>query len=180
MDAKLIEALLALGHLDLVVFDFDGVMTDNTVFVLASGEEMVRCHRGDGLGIGKLAKRGVPMLILSTEVNPVVRARAGKLKLECHHGIGDKELALRELLAARGIDPRHVIFVGNDENDAGCLTTVGLPIVVADAHASVAGLARVRLAAKGGKGAVRELADAIVSLVDAGRLRVGPDRIGKH
>ena len=65
----------------LVVFDFDGVMTDNRVLVFSDGTEAVMCHRGDGLGIDRLREAEVPMLILSTETNPVVAARARKLKL---------------------------------------------------------------------------------------------------
>ena len=174
MAADVMRAALAeLGRLHLLVFDFDGVMTANTVYVMADGEEMVRCHRGDGLGIEKLRKRGVPMMILSTEEHPVVRARAAKLRLECQHGIADKALALQGLLASRGLDARYVIYVGNDENDAGCLSSVGLPVVVADAHASVVPTAKIRLLARGGEGAVRELADAVGAAIDDGVLAVG-------
>lgn len=146
-----------------VIFDFDGVMTDNRVAVLKSGREAVFCNRSDGLGIGMLRAKNVPMLILSTETNPVVAARAKKLKLECLQGIGQKEKVLAEWLAARGYDPARVIYLGNDINDMGCLKLVGLPVVVGDAYPEVKAVARMVLTKHGGKGAVRELCDRILA-----------------
>jgi N-acylneuraminate cytidylyltransferase len=146
-------------RIDLVVFDFDGVMTDNTVEVAEGGGEWVRCHRGDGLGIDRLRLAGVPMMVLSTERHPVVAARSAKLRLECHHGIGDKAAFLAAHLASRGIDPARVAYLGNDENDLGCLGMVGLPVVVADAYPRAKAAARLVLARAGGAGAVREFAD---------------------
>jgi YrbI family 3-deoxy-D-manno-octulosonate 8-phosphate phosphatase len=148
--------------LDLVVFDFDGVMTDNTVFVTESGHEAVRANRGDGWGIARLRDAGVAMLVLSTEENPVVAARCAKLGVECVQGSADKGAALRALLAERGLDPSRVAYVGNDVNDLDCLRLVGLPVVVADAHPAAAAVARVVLAHGGGSGAVREFCDLVL------------------
>ena len=78
-----------------LVMDFDGVFTDNHVVVFQDGREAVICDRGDGWGIGKLKKTGLPVLILSTETNPVVQARANKLGLPCIQGQADKGHALR-------------------------------------------------------------------------------------
>lgn len=153
--------------LDLVVFDFDGVMTDNSVQVDQNGSESVRCNRGDGWGIARLRERGMPMMVLSTEENPVVAARCAKLKLPCHHGIGDKGAYLGRYLAENGIDPARVAFVGNDVNDLGCLEQVGFPVAVADAHPRVLAMARVVLAAKGGEGAVREFCDRLLACLPA-------------
>ncbi|AWK90245.1 acylneuraminate cytidylyltransferase (plasmid) [Azospirillum thermophilum] len=146
----------------LIVFDFDGVMTDNRVTVGEDGSEMVRCSRGDGLGIDRLRKAGVPMLVLSTERNPVVAARCRKLRMECHQGVDDKGTYLAALLAGRKIDPADVAYVGNDVNDLDCLRLVGLPVVVADAHPDVLPYARLVLPRPGGDGAVRALADHLL------------------
>ena len=147
----------------LVVFDFDGVMTDNTVQVGADGSETVRCNRSDGLGIAAMRKAGVPMMVLSTEEHPVVAARCKKLQLPCYQGIADKAAWLTEYLKKEKIDPKAVAYLGNDRNDLACLQMVGFPVVVADADASVIGAARVVLSKAGGKGAVREFCDKLLA-----------------
>jgi N-acylneuraminate cytidylyltransferase len=149
--------------LDLIVFDFDGVMTDNTVVVSQDGSESVTCSRADGLGIDLLRATGVPIIVLSTERNAVVAARAKKLGLPCHHGIGDKSSFLADYIASNKYRSERVMYVGNDVNDAGCLAQVGIPVVVADAHPDAARLARIKLVNPGGRGAVRELADLVLS-----------------
>ncbi len=155
--------------LDLIVFDFDGVMTDNTVSVSQDGSESVTCSRADGLGIDLLRTTGVPIIVLSTERNPVVAARAKKLGLPCHHEIGDKSAFLAEYIASHGYRSERVVYVGNDVNDAGCLEQVGIPVVVGDAHPDAARLARIKLVNHGGRGAVRELADLILTNVKFNR-----------
>jgi YrbI family 3-deoxy-D-manno-octulosonate 8-phosphate phosphatase len=156
------SAVADIGPVELVVFDFDGVMTDNGVWVHQDGTESVRCDRSDGLGIGRLKQSGIPILVLSTERNPVVAARCTKLDIPVCHGISDKGAWLRHYLSDQKIDPLRVVYVGNDVNDADCLHFVGVPVVVADAHPSVRHLARFILSRNGGHGAVRELCDALV------------------
>lgn len=147
----------------LVVFDFDGVFTDNTVYVSQDGVETVRCWRSDGLGLAKLKQAGIPTAIVSTETNPVVAARSRKLAMRCIQGCDDKLAAVRALADEHGLTLADVAFVGNDINDLACLQSVGLPIVVQDAHADVLGVAAYRTSAPGGRGAVREVCDAIVA-----------------
>jgi YrbI family 3-deoxy-D-manno-octulosonate 8-phosphate phosphatase len=148
--------------LDAIVFDFDGVHTDDYVYVDQEGVETVRVKRGDGMGVGMLQDAGITLLILSTEMNPVVHARAKKLGVTAIQGQSDKAKALAEWLASEGVDPGKVAYVGNDVNDRGCLQMVGWPIVVADAHPDVKLLARITLESPGGEGAVRELADLVL------------------
>ena len=151
------------NEIDLVVFDFDGVMTDNTVTVAEDGTESVRCNRADGWGIARLRERGVQMIVLSTETNAVVEARCRKLGMPCHHGISDKAAYLTTLIAERQIDPSRVAYVGNDVNDLGCLRIVGLPVAVADSHPEVLQAASAVLTRKGGEGAVREFCDLMLA-----------------
>ena len=146
----------------LVVFDFDGVLTDNRVLVHENGGESVWCSRSDGLGIVMLSTRGVPMIILSTEENPVVSARARKLGLSCYQGVADKYQTLKALLEERRIDPDDVIYVGNDVNDLKCMEWVGCGVAVKDADPSVLSKAKIILRKEGGKGAVRELCDLVM------------------
>lgn len=157
--SSLVRQLKALA---LIVFDFDGVLTDNRVLVTDDGREAAWCHRSDGLGLAALRQSGVPALILSTETNPIVAHRARKLQTECIHGCDDKWARLSDLLDSRGIEPAAVAFVGNDINDLECLRHVGLPICVADAYPQVKKLARFVTTRPGGYGAVREVCDLIV------------------
>lgn len=147
----------------MLVLDFDGVLTDNTVTVTSDAVESVTCWRGDGIGTAALIVAGVPVLVLSKERDPVVRVRCEKLGLECHQGVDDKAPALIALLAERGIDPADAAYVGNDTNDLGPLGIVGLPIVVADAHPDVLDSAAYVTTAPGGRGAVREVCDRILA-----------------
>jgi N-acylneuraminate cytidylyltransferase len=145
-----------------VVFDFDGVMTDNRVLTGQDGGEYVACDRSDGLGLAALRNAGIRILVLSTEENPVVAARCAKLKLPCLHGLEDKAVRLQQWLAEESIDPAKTIYVGNDRNDSRCLELVGCPVAVADAYPEALQRALIVLDYPGGKGAVRELCDLIL------------------
>ncbi|MSR05453.1 MAG: 3-deoxy-D-manno-octulosonate 8-phosphate phosphatase [Gemmatimonadetes bacterium] len=152
-------------HIRLLVFDFDGVFTDNTVVVTEDGGEAVRCWRGDGLGLTALRACGMEFLIISTETNKVVSARAQKLGLECLQGVADKGAALAVVMQQRGLSSAQVAYVGNDVNDLACLRTVGLPIIVQDAHPAVRTAAKWRTRAPGGRGAVREVCDTFAEIL---------------
>lgn len=173
VDFRIAEALLAerqrAGRLSALpdppaalILDFDGVFTDNRVIVFQDGGEAVVAHRGDGWGLSRLKKTGLPILILSTETNPVVQARADKLGLECLHGYERKAPALERWLAEREIDPRRAVYVGNDLNDLECMQQVGCAVAVADAHPDVLRRADLVLSRPGGDGAVREICDLIL------------------
>jgi len=148
-----------IDRIRLVAFDFDGVFTDNMVYVFENGSEAVRCSRGDGIGLQKLAQMGIKTVIISTEANPVVSARAHKLKIDCVQDCHDKRAVLEDMAAKLGISLDQVAFVGNDINDLPCLTCVALPIVVKDAHPDVVPIARYQTRNPGGHGAVREVCD---------------------
>ena len=145
----------------LIVFDFDGVMTDNKVLVDQLGIEAVFVHRGDGLGIGMIRNLGFEVMVLSTERNPVVRVRCEKLGIEVIQGSDDKHEALQALARQRGLFAEHIAFVGNDINDKKCMEWVGLPIAVADAAGEIRALAKCVTDSRGGHGVVREIADWI-------------------
>ncbi len=150
-----------LSGVRLAVFDFDGVFTDNHVWVNERGEEAVRCCRADGFGLRRLREVGVEPVILTTETVPIAAVRAQKLDIECRYGLADKLAALREEAGRRGVSLEETAFVGNDINDAACLQAVGLPVVPRDAWPEVAGLARWTLERRGGEGCVREFCDAV-------------------
>ena len=151
-----------LSSVTFVVFDFDGVFTDNRVLVGEDGQESVFCSRSDGLGLQMLGRVGVGCLVLSTETNPVVSARAAKLRLECVQGLGDEKWSvLLSIMQERGLSPATVAYVGNDINDLDCLLNVGVSICVADAYPAVQAVAQFITSRSGGHGAVREVCDLI-------------------
>ncbi len=154
-----LEPLLA--RVRLVVFDFDGVFTDNRVWVNERGEEMLAFSRSDGLGLRRLDEVGVRYLIISAEPNPIIAARARKLRADFVQAVEDKLPVLRERADELGVPLEDIAYVGNDVNDAGCLRAVGLPVVPADAWPEVVPLAQLVLSRPGGAGCVREFCDAV-------------------
>ncbi|MGA9754278.1 MAG: acylneuraminate cytidylyltransferase [Desulfobaccales bacterium] len=147
--------------LDLLVYDFDGVMTDNRVLVLQDGTEGILANRADGLGVERLRRLGIRQMILTTETNPVVRARAAKLGLEIIDSCNDKRGALQNYCTRNGCDLKRVAYVGNDVNDLEAMAVVGFPIAPADAHPEVQKVAWGLTRASGGEGVIKELAERI-------------------
>ncbi|MEU0049804.1 N-acylneuraminate cytidylyltransferase [Streptomyces sp. NPDC006184] len=161
-DADRPGALPTADDIDAVVLDFDGTQTDDRVLIDSDGREFVAVHRGDGLGVAALRRSGLKLLILSTEQNPVVAARARKLRVPVLHGIDRKDLALKQWCEEQGIAPERVLYVGNDVNDLPCFALVGWPVAVASAHDVVRGAARAVTTVPGGDGAIREIASWIL------------------
>lgn len=146
-----------------LVMDFDGVLTDDKVYVDQDGRETVRCSRSDGFGIALLKeKSSIQAMILSRETNPVVTARAKKLDIEVFQSVLNKDLALKSLIEERNLKPEEIIYIGNDLNDLVVLPLVGYFVCPADAHPQVLRQADLVLNHLGGKGAVRELVEKIL------------------
>ncbi len=145
-----------------VITDFDGVLTDNRVLVDQEGREAVVCNRGDGWGISLLKDEGILVACISTEENPVVRARCQKLGIPYRQGQKDKLAALKTFLEEMGIPAGECVYIGNDTNDAACLQYAGLAVVPQDAVAEVLPLADWRTKAAGGDGVLREVASRIL------------------
>lgn len=150
------------ADIKLAVFDFDGVFTDNTVYINETGEETVRCWRGDGFGLTSLKNAGVKIWVISTEKNTVVVKRCKKLSVVCETGVVNKAITLKNLAKKLNIPLANTAYVGNDINDIGCLEIVGLPVVVADSDNLVKKSALFQTKKPGGMGAVREVCDWIV------------------
>lgn len=155
------KPLTMLHTVRLVVFDFDGVFTDNSVYVMEDGREAVRCFRSDGLGLEKLRLCKISTVIISTETNQVVAARAKKLNIDCIYGCSDKLNTLEQYVLSKNIPLEQVAYVGNDINDLECLKVVGFPMVVQDAYPDVTAFACYQTKRPGGYGAVREVCDLI-------------------
>jgi YrbI family 3-deoxy-D-manno-octulosonate 8-phosphate phosphatase len=163
-------------RIDLIVTDFDGVITDNRVWTDENGKETVGASRSDSMHIRELKERGVEVVILSSEPNPVVKARAAKMgDVEAVHGIDirGKGAAFRELLGRKHVAAQHVAYIGNDLNDLPCFDLAGWSVAVADAYPEVLRQADYVLRKPGGHGALRELCEMILTRLrnaaDSGR-----------
>jgi N-acylneuraminate cytidylyltransferase len=159
----------------LLVLDFDGVVSNNLVWTDQDGREMVAASRSDGLFIRPLRERGIETVILSSEINPVVTARAKKMGVEAIQGLGlqAKAQELQRLLAEKNIDPAQVVYLGNDINDLPCFELAGWSVAVADAFPEVIRAADYVLHKPGGGGAVRELCELILNAVRPDRFSQG-------
>lgn len=159
------DSLPAPDSVHTVVFDFDGVFTDNKVWVDDAGHEYARCDRSDGLAmdfVRALKRQGrltADLIVLSKETDGLVGARAGKLGLTCHHGVRNKESFLEGLLRDRHPEPLDpfagLVYLGNDLNDLPVMTRAGCAVAPADAHPRVREIAHVVLPERGGEGFVR-------------------------
>lgn len=153
--------------IQLLVLDFDGVLTDNRVWVNEQGQEMVAANRSDSLGLETLRKLTmIEVIVLSRETNPVVAARCQKMKLPVLQAVQDKATAIRGVIAKKLLNPSQVVYMGNDINDLPAFPVVAFAAAPADAHPAVIRRADRVLSMPGGKGAVRELCDLILAHVD--------------
>ncbi|MHB8131583.1 MAG: KdsC family phosphatase [Mobilitalea sp.] len=151
-------------NISLIIYDFDGVMTDNRVLVFKDGGEAVFVSRGDGLAVKAIKNMGIAQLIVSTESNPVVKARAKKLGIPLMQSVEDKKSVIEQYLKKNKILKEKVIFVGNDINDKEAMEFIGWPVAPVDAHSEIKSIARIILSARGGYGVVRELLDFLKSI----------------
>ena len=149
------------SDISLFVYDFDGVMTNNKVYIDQHGNEIVQVSRADGLGVSEINNLGIKQIIISTEKNQVVTARATKLGIECLQGIDNKEKALINYCKEKDISLKNVAYVGNDINDEDVMKIVGLTFCPSDSHISIKKISNYILESKGGDGIVREIIDLI-------------------
>ena len=160
---KLDSNLLGLlSRIKLLVMDFDGVLTTNSVFVSQGGTESVECSRFDGVGLSAIRKFDIKTAVISAEKNPVVSARCKKLNLDCHQDVSDKISMLNDIVKQAGLSLEQTAYIGNDLYDLPCLNAAAMAIIVNDAHFSVQNLGYYKTNTSGGRGAVREVCDLIV------------------
>ena len=160
----LIKIRILNNTIKLFVYDFDGVMTDNKVYVDQNGNEMVQVNRADGLGVAEIKKMEIEQIIMSTETNPVVSARAIKLDIPCLQGLDNKKDALLDYSKKNDIDLKNVAYVGNDINDKDAMAIAGFSFCPADAHETIKEISDHVLKRNGGDGVIRELFDFLVNI----------------
>lgn len=150
-----------LKRIKLIAFDFDGVFTDNRVYVDENGREMVCCWRSDGIGLQKLKEIGVKVVVISLEINPAVEKRCAKLGVECVTSQKNKLDAFKKILERERVLPAEACFVGNDTPDLECMRFAGLSIAPKDSMPEIVREADYITKNSGGRGAVREICDMI-------------------
>jgi len=153
----------SIQNAEIIVYDFDGVMTDNTAYLFEDGREAVRVNRADGLGVKIIKELGYHQIILSTETNKVVKSRAKKLNIDCIQNVSDKASSLKKICANNNISLEKTIYIGNDINDEEAMRLVGYPIAPSDANTKIKEISVLVLNSKGGHGVVRELAEIILN-----------------
>ena len=160
MDAVLERA----RRIRLLVLDVDGVLTDGRLYLSASGEEFKVFHVRDGSGIVAVRRAGIEVAIISGRDCGAVVRRAAELGIRhVRQGVADKGAELDALLGELGIAADETACVGDDTPDAPLLQRAGLAIGVADAHPALLAAAHWVTQAKGGRGAVREVCDLLLS-----------------
>ena len=155
---------MKLDDIDIIIFDFDGVLTDNYVHLDQQGNEIVVCSRADGLAFDALRKLNQSVYILSTEKNKVVTARAKKLKVPVIQGVKDKSTAIKDLAVTEGFKLNRVLYLGNDLNDFYAMKLCGFSACPSDSHRKIIEISDVELKTAGGKGVVRELLEDVLEL----------------
>lgn len=148
-------------NLKIVIFDFDGVFTNNLVITNENGVESVICNRSDGYGLKMLKEVGVEFIIVSSEINKAIEKRADKLKIPCYSGVNDKLEVVKEILNDKNIFSNNAAFIGNDVNDIKCMKYLGLSVAVKDAYPHVKKVSNLILKKAGGYGAVREFCEKV-------------------
>ena len=151
-------------NIDAIIFDFDGVLTNDRVIVGENGEEFVTCNRRDGLAFDILRKNSIKTYILSTEKNKVVSARAKKLQVEAIQGSSDKLSDFKQLCADKGLRPEHVVYIGNDLNDYQVMNNCAYSFCPADSHPEIKKISTGVLQSNGGDGVARELVENVLGL----------------
>ena len=155
---------LSFSDIDLFIFDFDGVLTSNMVYVDQNGKESVECCRSDGMAFDVLNKLKKTSYIISTEKNSVVASRAKKNKIPLLQGVDNKLEVLKGVIDKHNTDLSRVLYVGNDLNDYHAMKSSGLSVCPFDSHIKIKNLADIVLKTFGGKGVVRELLEEVFDL----------------
>tara|TARA_B100000242_G_C42949186_1_gene440146 strand:- start:341 stop:802 length:462 start_codon:yes stop_codon:yes gene_type:complete len=150
--------------INLLISDFDGVFTDNAVYINENGLESVKCCRADGIGIAKLLNFGIDFIVCSSEKVDCVTHRAKKIGFKAYLGIDDKGRFISKYIEENNLNPANVAYLGNDINDLSAFEVVGYRIAVSDSYPEIIKMADKVLQKKGGYGVVREACEHLINI----------------
>jgi len=149
--------------IDLILLDVDGVMTDGGIWFVDADREGKRYDAKDGVGLWLAHRTGLHTGVISGRSGAAIMRRARELRMdEIHLNVEDKLATYVRILRRRRLRDDQVCYVGDDIVDLPILERAGMPVAVADAHAEVVRRARFVTRAPGGRGAIREVIDAIL------------------
>ena len=140
---------------DLIIYDFDGVMTDNKVYLSETGAETVLCNRSDGLAVSMISSMGYKQIIISTEKNNIVQLRAKKLNIVAFNNISNKSQILSKIVSEGNYDFNKTVYIGNDLNDFDAMKLCGFRLCPSDSCDEIKELSNYELPVKGGDGVIR-------------------------
>jgi len=145
------------------IFDFDGVMTDGSVFCDFDGHPLRATNVKDGYALQLASKLGYNVAVISGAVCPSTIVRMNSLGVtDVFTGIPDKVLKLNEYMQTKGLKPEEIIFMGDDIPDLNVMQCVGLPACPADAVPEVQKISKFISERPGGKGAVRDVIEHVL------------------
>ncbi len=159
----------------LIVYDFDGVLTDSRVYVTEEGKESVACNRNDGWWIKQIKAKGMDQIVLTTEQNPVVLARGKKLNLQVIQSPGEKLNILKEVAREKNIGLENICYIGNEMNDFECMKSVGLTMAPADSNPKIYQLAKIKLNVNGGAGIARKVYEYFFEIIKFEKIIKNPN-----
>ncbi len=147
-----------------VITDFDGIVTDNCVYIDAKGEMTRKLNFKDVMAFSILRKKGYHIGIISGEKNSAIEILAKKFNIEeVHQGIRIKIDILKSIVERYNLKEDEFVYIGDDINDLDSLEYAKYPITVPDAVISVKNIKGIQITStKGGEGAFREIVDAVV------------------
>lgn len=148
----------------MIAMDVDGVLTDGIIYQGAKGEEMRGYHVHDGQGISLAKRAGLIVAVITTKESRSVEDKAKELQVsEIHQGKRKKWASIRELIEKHKLRPEEVCYIGDDIADVPVMKRVGFPIAVANATSEAKRVARYVTKNPGGRGAIREVIELILS-----------------
>ena len=154
----------SLKKIKLVVSDVDGVLTDGGMYYSAKGDILKKFHARDGMGISILKRNDIPTVIITKEKNLIVKRWASKMNVDrLFDGINKKEILVPKLCKLYNLKEENIAYIGDDVNDIGIMMKIGLSITPNDGNVEVKKIANHIVKSSGGKGALREVCDLIIS-----------------
>ena len=153
-------------HIRLLILDVDGVLTDGTIMLSSSGEDIKCFSAHDGHGLNAIQKAGINVAIISGRTSHAVSIRMKELGIsQVYQGQKNKDLAFKELLQHYNLTAQQVAYIGDDVPDLTVMRQVALPIAVANAAEGLKQFTPWHTENIGGKGAVREICDLLLLAV---------------
>ena len=149
----------------ILLTDVDGVLTDGGMYYSNKGDVMKKFHARDGMGVNLLRQKNIPTVLITKEMNSINKKWANNMNIKkVYEGILEKEKLLKTLCNQFKIKSEEICYIGDDVNDVELIKNVGLSACPADASATVKKESDIILKTQGGKGALREIVDLIMSV----------------